>query len=132
MTKEDWAKAQEALNSMYQIVRLNADGYEVALQLVRVSAYRNAIAIYIGNVFKGEWIMGDCEERRRFVQKKERSLLSPKEKAKFKKLPKKIQKELDIDRKYEFYQTHWSSFGALKKHLIANNKDIALVSIGIE
>jgi hypothetical protein len=40
-----------------------------------------------------------------------------------------MQKLLDVDRKYTTYQPAWSSFGALKRHLIANNKSIELVSI---
>ena len=33
------------------------------------------------------------------------------------------------DRKYSVYSTHWSSFRALKRHLIANNESIKFVKI---
>ena len=134
MTKEDWAKVQEALSGLYKTVRLNVDGYNVALQLRMATAYKNVIAIYVNDVFKGEWMLNDCEERRCFVQKREKSFYSPKEKERLNKVSKKMLKELkiNIEAKFEYYQNHWSSFGALKKHLIANNKEITLVSIGIE
>jgi hypothetical protein len=130
MTKEEWVKAQEALKSLYHTVYLKVDGYDVALMLQRVSTYKNAISIYIGGVFKGVWLMDDCEERRRFVPKKEQYLLSSRQRAEIKKkYTKRMQKLLDVDRKYTTYQPAWSSFGALKRHLIANNKSIELVSI---
>ena len=130
MTKEEWTQSQEALKSLYHTVNLKVDGYEVAIMLQRVSTYKNAISIYIGGVFKGAWLVDDCEERRRFVQKKEQYIFPPKKRAELKKgLSKREQKQLDIDRKYTIYRSHWSSFGALKKHLTNNNKSIELVSI---
>lgn len=131
MSKDEWSRVQEALKSLFSIVKLKIDNYEVALSLVRVDTYKNAIAVYVNGVFKGEWLVKDCEERRRFLQRKERSLLSPKEKSSWKKLSKKMQKELSekYDKKYEFYSSHWTSFNALKKHLISNNASIELVSI---
>ena len=132
MTKDEWKQVEEALKDFYSIVRLKADGYEVGLTLKRVSTYKNAIMIYVGGVFKGEWLTKDCEERRRFCQRSVRSLLTNKEKAAFKKLSKKSQKE-QMERYHNFtfetYSPYWTSFGALKKHLIANNQNIELVKI---
>lgn len=132
MTKEEWEQVRKALDNFYSIVYLKADGYEVALTLKRVSTYKNAIMIYVGGVFKGEWLTKDCEERRRFCWRRERSLLDRKQQANFKKLSKKDQKEL-LARyhklSYEWYEPCWASFGALKKHLIAHNENIELVKI---
>lgn len=131
MTKEEWEKVKEALQSQYRMVTLKADGYEVALTLSRFGTYKLAIAIYINGVFEGKWLMDDCEERRRFLQKKERSMLTRKDKAGWKKFSKKTQREFveKYDLKYEFYSNVWTSFGSLKKHLITNNKSIELISI---
>ena len=132
MTKEEWEQVGKALADFYSIVHLKADGYELALTLKRVSTYKNAIMIYVGGVFRGEWLTKDCEERRRFCQKSVRSLLTNKEKSAFKKLSKKSQKE-QMERHHNFtynvYSSGWTSFGALKKHLIANNQNIELVKI---
>ncbi len=131
MTKSEWDKVKKALESLWGVVELKIDGYQISLSLVRVSTYKLAIAIYVNGVFKGEWLMKECDERQRFLPKKERSLLTAKDKASWKKLPKKTQKELEekYNRKYECYASHWTSFGALKKHLIANNTSIELISI---
>lgn len=89
--------------------------------------------IYISGQFQGKWLTEDCEERRRFCQKKTRSLLNAKEKASFRKLSKREQKEFSKEYhnfEYESFSPQWTSFGALKKHLVANNKNIELVKIG--
>lgn len=132
MTKEEWKQAEEILESLYYPVNLKADGFDVTLILERVGTYKNMIMVYIGGQFKGKWMSEDCEERRRFFQKKVRSLLTAKQKAGLKKLSKKRQKEFaeSYHTNYEIYTPQWSSFGALKKHLIANNKSIELVKIG--
>ncbi len=133
MTKEEWSQAENALKGFFSPVYLKADGYDVSLVLVRVSTYKNMIMVYIGGEFQGKWLAEDCEERRRFYQKKVRSLLSAKQKADFKKLPKRMQKELAEryhNMEYEAYSSLWSSFGSLKKHFTANNQQIELVKIG--
>jgi hypothetical protein len=131
LTKEEWIKVQERLSSLFCVVNLKIDGYNVALSLTRISTYKNAIAVYVDGGFRGKWLIEDCEERRRFLQKRERSLLSDKQMASIKKLSKKRQKEFmeKYNTKYDTYSSHWTSFGALKKHLIANNENIELVSI---
>lgn len=132
MTKEEWTKAEEALKSFYIPVRLTADGYDVALNLERVGVYKNAIMVYVGGKFRYEWLAEDCEERRRFCQKKIHSLLTPKGRAYLKRLSNKQKMEFmeKYHTEYESYSPHWTSFGAMKKHLIANNQSIELVKIG--
>ena len=132
MTKEDWKRAEEALQHFFSTVNLKVDGYDITLHLERAGVYKNVIMIYINGSFKGCWLAEDCEERRRFYQRREHSLLSAKQKTDHKKLPKKMQKEL-ADRYhnlcYETFSPQWTSFGSLKKHLTANNQQIELVSI---
>ncbi len=132
MTKEEWKRAEEALKNFFSPVRLKADGYDVTLILERVGIYKNMIMVYVGGQFQGKWLSEDCEERRRFCVRKAHSLLNAKEKASFKKLPKRTQKELAKEHhnfEYESYSPQWSSFGALKRHLISNNKNIELIKI---
>ncbi|MFV0497466.1 MAG: hypothetical protein ACK5L0_04735 [Candidatus Fimivivens sp.] len=133
MTKEEWSQAEKALQGFYSPVYLKADGYEVTLILERVKTYKNMVMVYIGGQFWGKWMIEDCEERRRFFQKRVRSLLSAKEKSNFKKLSKRAQKEMSAryhEMEYETYSPQWSSFGALKKHFTANNQQIELIKIG--
>lgn len=132
MSGEEWASVKEALEVLWNPVKLKADGYELDLVLQRVGMYKNGISIYINGVFKAAWLLEDCEERRRFIQSRERSMLSARQKAEWRKLSKKVQKALleKYDVRYKRYSTYWSSYGALKKRLLDTSKDIELISIG--
>jgi hypothetical protein len=129
MTNEDWDKVKASLEVLSSIVKLKIDGYDVSFTLVRESTYKNVILVFIGGELCGKWLLEECEERRRFFQKCERSVLSTREKAKFKKMSKREQKQFSdyINRTYAFYSPHWTSFTSLKRHLIANNESIELV-----
>ena len=132
MTKDEWAQVEKELRIIWGTVRLDVDGYDIALQLQQVRPTKNAIAIYIDGQFKGKYLAEDCEERRRFVCKSTNNVLRGKQKTDFQKLPKKMQKDMEAKypMTYDVYKTHWGSFGALKRHLVANNQDIQLASIG--
>ena len=80
MTKEDWDKVKIAVESLFNLVKLKIDEYEVSIGLRRCGTYKNVIVICVNGVFQGKWLMEDCEERRRFCRKRERSILSSKEK----------------------------------------------------
>jgi hypothetical protein len=131
VTKDEWKKVKDDLDFFYKTVYLRVDGYEVALILVRVSQYKNAIDIYINGYFRGEWLTKDCEERRRFVPYRMCYLYDKKFRDSMKSKRKMaIAKSMNLDPfiQYKAYRSHWHSFAALKKHLIANNKQIELSS----
>ncbi|SDI49901.1 hypothetical protein [Paenibacillus naphthalenovorans] len=127
ITPQDWKDIEQKLKSFYRKVVLVCDGYELTLILERYNQYRNVISFYVNGVIEGKWHIEDCEERRRFFSPKTKSIYSPKEMAKFKKISKKMWKELAAKNKYTYYQAHWSSFRALKSHLVKNNNVIELV-----
>lgn len=131
MTKEEWSQVEEALKSFYSIVEMKVDEYKVSLRLERLDTYSNRIAIYVNGEFKGKWLIEDCEERRRFLRKREKSLITAKQKKDLNKLPKKFIKEHEewFNRSYVYYEHYWSSFNSLKKHLLKENESIELVKI---
>lgn len=130
MTKEEWKKVEEDLKSPFRTVRLNCDGYKLSLALVRISTYQMGICPYIDGKIKGEWLLKDCEERRRFFDRGERSILTAKGKKEYAKLSKKRQKELHEKYFYDVYKPYWTSFRRLKKHLMENNESIELIKEG--
>lgn len=131
MTKEEWNQAEKALQHFFTPVLLKADGYDVTLMLERVGVYSNKIMVYIGGKFKGQWLTTDCEERRRFMQKRSKSLVSSyKMKSLCRGLSKQGKEELRQRNKYETYSPQWSSFKSLKNHLLKHNQDIQLIQIG--
>lgn len=103
------------------------DGYEVTLILGPISQFKNAILVYINGQIKGEWLNTDCEYRRRFFRTMTKSLISPKKKAALKKLPKKIRLKLEDMARYTCHYPYWTSFHALKRHLVEHNENIELI-----
>lgn len=130
MISQDWKEAEKCLHSLYSFVKLKCDGYEVTLALRTISQFKNAILVYVNGVMKGEWMTKDCEERRRFFRPVAKSIYSQKQKAALKKISKKLRKKYglaDPEAKYTSYYPYWTSFRALKGHLIKHNRDIELV-----
>lgn len=96
VTPQEWKEVEESLNSFYSTVELRCDGYEVTLALRRIDQFKNAIFVYVNGVIKGEWLIEDCEERRRFLRPVKRSLLSQKQKAALKRISKRLRQNKEI------------------------------------
>ena len=124
MTEDEWKIVEEDLKIIGNPVKLTIDNYDITLTLGQISTYKNGIFIYI----KGIWLANECEERRRFLQKHEHNLYDNKTNKQISRLSKKKRTELGLDDKLKYvtYTSYWTSFKQLKKHLIANNKNISL------
>lgn len=82
---------------------------------------------YVNGEFVGTWILNDCEERRRFFERKTRPLHS-KEQQKTYRFLAKLRGEKYTNPEFVSYTPYWRSFVAFKKHLLANNTDILYVN----
>ncbi|MGC5328932.1 hypothetical protein [Brevibacillus sp. SYSU BS000544] len=127
ITPEDWKDIEQRMQGFFDRVKLVCDGYELTLALKRIGQFKNAIAVYVNGKIEGRWFVEDCEERRRFLCPRTKSFYSRKDMADFKKISKRIFKEMQAKNKYVYYDPYWTSFRALKSHLIKNNKVIELV-----
>lgn len=141
MTKEDWQTVEKSLDVPYSKVELMCDGYRVALQLTPMSKSRHVvrymIMVYVDGWMRYEWLNKDCEERRRFLCPCERFSSKPKQRAALKRIQKQLSKKrmremgldtalFDPDHKFTYWNPYWTSFRALKRHLVANNVEIIL------
>lgn len=133
ITKEEWKQVEDALKIIGDYAKLQIDGYEIFLNLLRVTTYKNSIFVYINDELKGEWIINECEERRRFFRERTASCLNTEQKAALKKKSKKFQREFyeNHNTKYAYHEPYWNSFPALKKHLMKNNERIELIELGV-
>lgn len=129
MDKADWKYMEEALDKYVRPVSLICDSYKVTFILKRTSKRQLGIFTYVNGWFRGEWILNDCEERRRFYCRSSTYLHSKEFRKKLKGIRKKTLKGLNFnpDVKTDSYSPIWNSFRSLKRHLMANNKDIQLV-----
>lgn len=124
MTKEEWDKVDKSMQSPYGRVSLLCDGFKIT---VETGLYKRRLSsiIYVDGVFKGAWMLEDCEERRRFFRPVKKLLWRRKMTKGF---SKKTLKSLGIDPAETriSFTAEWSSFRTLKTHLIKNNTSIEL------
>lgn len=132
MTPEEWKQVETALSGSFGVAKLRVDGYELWLVIEQAKPLKYVISVYVNGWMRGEWLMKDCEERRRFCCPRKTRLYMPAQKAKLTKgLGKRaIAKYFpNIDHTITWYSSAWGSFSALKRHLLANNKQIELQEV---
>ncbi|MDU5141087.1 MAG: hypothetical protein E6230_02720 [Paenibacillus dendritiformis] len=128
VTPQVWRDIEITLRDFFHRIKLRCDGYEVTLQLQRISVFRNAIAVYINGEMNYSWLLEECEERKRFFSVSSRQYYSTKDIKDFKKIGgKRLEREMKARGKYTTYQPYWSSFRSLKTHFMKNNQNIELV-----
>ena len=126
ISDQQWKQIEEKLNSFYNTVELDCDGYRVTLQLSRFTTFQNVIMVYVDGEWRGEWILHDCEHRRRFLCPSKHRLHK---KGAFKGIRKGTMKELGIDpdRTVTHYHPYWTSLNRLRRHLERNNTTITFI-----
>ena len=127
MTAEEWKICEKHLSGYYGIVHLKVDEYNLTLSVVPIKNLRQEIMIYINGEFKTEWIINDCEIRRRFCNKHKKCFYSQAEMKKIKRMRKELREKALENAYYYWYEPYWQSFRSLKSHLIKNNTSIELV-----
>lgn len=125
MTKEDWESVERKLCYPGAGVHLKVDGYAVTLRVMTIKM-KMVIAVYVDGYIKAEWIMKDCDIRRRFYQCRKHSLLTAAGKKKLAKERKSVQKTVKEQTTYYSFTPHWASFRSLKCHFIKNNESIEI------
>jgi hypothetical protein len=132
MTKEQWAKVDERLKKQRHEVKLKCDDYEVTLNLAQISQFKLAIEVFVNGWFRGEWFVTNnlSEEARRFFPSRYINCYSTNEKKFYKTLGRDLMMRMnitDLNARREYKSFCWTSFPALKRHFIANNKNIELI-----
>lgn len=125
-TAEDWKRIRETI-TIYRPVHLLVDGYKITIKKVFISETKASYIIFVNGIFKGEWGLKDCEERRRFFFRYERYVNRPAQRRYLIQMEKKSKglfKPVDVNKKNEYFTPFFPSFKALQKHLIANNNSI--------
>ena len=129
LTREQWAEIEQKLSSPYGGVELLVDGYRLYICVVLIKPpLTYGLAVYINGWMKGEWLLKDCEERRRFHRETTRYLFSARKRSDFiKKHGIRAYKRFDaMSASFKSYSPHWPSVGALRRHLVKHNQSIEL------
>lgn len=133
MEQADWDELKEQMDSPYGSMKLKCDDFEIDLVQMTESAKKTWFThIYVDGVIKGEWRCShvsnkpgpDAEEVLRFMHKKSIPLHNKLEIAYYRKVHGKRHADKMSEIKFITYDPYWKSFNSLKKHLVANNKEI--------
>lgn len=132
MNDEQWKKAEEIVSCPYGILRLKIDGYNITVIMAHEKGLKYCLAVYVNGKIKGEWIVNDCEERRRFYHQVTKNTLTAKKKAEMiktvgKRRFEKWVKENPELYSYKYYEPYFGSFRMLKSHFVKNNESIEMV-----
>lgn len=132
-TKEEWKQIEEVVDRLYGRVRMQVDGYDVILELGRISKTKLAICIWVNGAFKVEWCKPGHEIARRFYCVTERRVFGRKAIAEFEKsCGKRAAKKHGMYDTFESVRGYWTSFPRLKAHLIKNNDSIVWLTEGAD
>ncbi|MGN0603280.1 MAG: hypothetical protein ACI4I2_04810 [Oscillospiraceae bacterium] len=131
MTADDWKVAETKLTP-FGYAEFLIDGYNVSVALRPQSKTKFVYMVFVDGIFKGEWLIKDCEIRRRFCYEGKKSILTGKQKADFikqfgKREYNRFIKENSKMMNYKYYLPYFGSFRTLKSHFIKNNESITLV-----
>lgn len=128
-TAEQWKQFEQQLGNMHDPVFLDCDGFLVSFSLRRVEGLRLAITVGVNGWFKGTWLgwgpdREPSEEGRRFFQERTRSLYAGKKKA----VMRRAFGKKESERKIVYRYPHWASAKSLRRHLVANNESIRVLT----
>lgn len=129
-TKAQWEFARASLSHSFGSVALCVDGYDLRLEVKLVGHLQYEIMPFVNGWSRGAWLLEDCEERRRFMRPVKRPMYPPTERARIEKaFGKRRAKEYfpKIGDSKTYYQLSWPSFEPLRRHLVANNRDIEIL-----
>lgn len=132
MEQADWDALKDQMANPYGSMTLKCDGFELALYQVtdpKTNSWKTTI--YVDGYFKGIWFECDHktgetthEETRRFMRRVTKPLCTKKDIEFYRKMHGKREADKKAAIKFYTYSPEWKSFSTLKKHLLANNKEI--------
>lgn len=128
MTKDEWQEAEQRALWKYGGLTLLVDGYRISVQPQYATPYKIELAVYVNGVFRGEWVIKDCEERRRFCYCTKHSLIKRSCPKRMKERLLKAEGKTEDDYAYYTYSPYYPNFAALRRQLEKNNKDIQLIT----
>lgn len=130
LSKEQKESVIQDLSSLFKTVKLNCDGYEITLRLMR-HKMKLIIAIYINGEVKGMWSSKPEEyPESKFLAVRKKSVYTPSEKAKIlKEFGKRdAKKQFNIDQQFEYRLPYFSTARSALNHLIKVSESIEILT----
>jgi len=136
LTKQQWQKLETELDfGAFGQAKLKLDDNTISLQRKFISKNTVAIVVYINGTIKPGWGIVNLDmfepKVKLLWRKRTKSLYSDKKKKEFIKIfgIRGARKDFDIDKKTEWYEPHFPTFGGLKR-LYKKIENLEVISIG--
>lgn len=131
LTKEQKAELIAKLSHPYGRVALMCDGYKIALAVERSGQLAYRIVTYVNGVWKGVWCSArDSHPEQKFLNRKERLLWTPTERAKMEKIfgKRAIAKDPAYSKKLVTFDVSWASGKSAINHLCKVCESIEIIA----
>ncbi len=127
---EEWKLIEKELQHLHCPVKLIVDGFNITLVLMQYHTYKNVIWVCVNDSIANAWDLNDSETRRRFYCCTKLYAYSARIRRILKKDKKRMLKimNIDLNAKYDVFRPYWTSFKALKAHLLKNNGRIEWIN----
>lgn len=134
LSKSEIEQVEKELSFPYGRVELKCDDYTVTVSVQQVKARKFALLVYVNGWFKGEWLLADTEERRRFYRPTKVARYKPSQRAEIlKDFGKRRAAWLfpDLDKTSTYYMPTWNATSSMLRHFHRENASVSIVSIGL-
>lgn len=109
VNKEDWEKVKNLLP--YSRINIKIDNYNVNICCEPYKPLHFHYMIYIDEHWKMAWLTEDCEIRKRFCQKHQKSMLSASDRKKIKREKKAVREAVEEKMMYYYYNAECPNCG---------------------
>lgn len=136
LTKDQWTAIEKQLAGYFGRVELRCDGYLVTAAIEPIGKLKQGIVVYVNGWVKGEWMIGEAEEAKKFHREMKRYLYSASKRAEARTKLKSRRLHAELRGWYagvaEKYITTWSPYWtdarAFTRHLRKTCTEIELIS----
>lgn len=134
LSKEQKQAFIDELSKPYGRVFLLCDGYRITLSVERTSQLSYRVITYVNGVWEGKWMSGKNDfPEQKFLNRRERSVVTPKQKAQAEKAFGKrlVAKDPWYSKKIVIYHISWASGKAAINHLCRVCDSIEILCNGV-
>lgn len=129
MTPAEWKRVEESLAHPHGSVKLLCDGIEVCGQVQMVKPLRYAVVVFVGGVWKGEWLRADPpRDEHRFLNPHEQSFYKAAELKRMKGLFSAKQLREMLAKKSRWFSPDFPTAKAFRRRISSQCKAIELVT----
>lgn len=131
LTKEQKAELIDKLSHPYGRVALMCDGYRIDLVVQAARGLHYRIVTYINGQWEGKWILGmDSFPEQKFLNRKERPMAKPSEKAKAEKIfgKRSVAKDPWYSKTLVTFDISWASGKSAINHLCKVCESIEIIA----